>query len=259
MAIGAAIAGGIASAAAGAIINKATSKKSKGGRGSPKGFTSPGATISSGRDGVFGLERGIPVSDALSGITNLNTETAGGLGGLLADVKPGFGRLTKSRLDAISSARERAIGNLRDNLSRRRVMGSSFAQDALTRAELEFSKEEERARSESFLQELDMTRQLIQERSSALLSSFATALEQSNFESTLAANYANGTNAILSQNAALMAQIQADNAAGLGKFFEPVVSQIGSGVSNWYSSNYGSQPASQPAYYSPSQINNYGY
>ena len=48
---------------------------------------------------------------------------------------PGFG--VRSR--AVQRSREAAIGNLRENLARRRLAGSSFAEDALARVQAEFA------------------------------------------------------------------------------------------------------------------------
>lgn len=79
-------------------------------------------------------------------------------------VEPGFGRLTDARVLAIDNARQRESSNLRDSLNQRRVLGSSFADNALNRQALEFAQEEESARAESFLQEMDMTRQFVLER-----------------------------------------------------------------------------------------------
>ena len=61
---------------------------------------------------------------------------------LLGKVSPGFGNLTNARVQAIRDAARSSIGNLGDTLSRRRVFGSSFGQDAIARAEAEFGKAE---------------------------------------------------------------------------------------------------------------------
>lgn len=76
-------------------------------------------------------------------------------------VKPGYGALTKARRDEIQGARDVAIGNLRENLARRRVLGSSFAQDAQIRGESEFAKMQAESAARSFLEELDATQKFI--------------------------------------------------------------------------------------------------
>ena len=76
-----------------------------------------------------------------------------------AEIRPGFGRLTEARVQAIRDRRAQAVGNLRESLTRRNVLGASFAQDAIARTELEFAQEEERARAQSFLEELQLEQQ----------------------------------------------------------------------------------------------------
>lgn len=68
-------------------------------------------------------------------------------------LEPGFGRLSKERQQAIRDARDEAVGNLRESLSRRRVLGSSFADDAVARTELAFGREAGLAAAETFMQE----------------------------------------------------------------------------------------------------------
>lgn len=83
----------------------------------------------------------------------------------LADVRnriaPGFGELTTARLGAIEDARQKAVGDIRDQMNRRRLLGSSFAFDTASRAESEFAKQAAEAAATSKLQELDLTAQVI--------------------------------------------------------------------------------------------------
>ncbi len=86
------------------------------------------------------------------------------LSGLLARIRPGFGELTASVEATIESERERTQSNLRDNLSRRRVLGSSFAEGTISSSNLEFAEKKRQARAESFLAELDLSRQVLQQQ-----------------------------------------------------------------------------------------------
>ena len=79
---------------------------------------------------------------------------------LQGQVSPGFGRLTEGRVKAVRDRRDEAVGNLRESLSRRRILGSSFASDAIDRQELAFSQEEGNVRAQSFVEELGLSRQL---------------------------------------------------------------------------------------------------
>lgn len=107
----------------------------------------------------------------LSGLSGARADLSGlrpGLSGLRGEVaslreqlKPGFGALTRSRVEGLRDNRTRAVGNLREELSRRRVLGSSFAQREVSAMEADFVREEDRIRAESMLQEIDATNQLI--------------------------------------------------------------------------------------------------
>jgi len=97
---------------------------------------------------------------------------------LLPQVEPGFGRLTEARnrvfedaLTRLEQRREAETGDLRENLARRRIAGSSFASDAQARQESAFqqsidelSGQQAQSNAQSFLQELDITRNLINQR-----------------------------------------------------------------------------------------------
>tara|TARA_Y100000310_G_scaffold20986_1_gene20316 strand:- start:1487 stop:2197 length:711 start_codon:yes stop_codon:yes gene_type:complete len=119
------------------------------------GFTTSqsGNTLNFNRTGV--------VDDLLKGFRGFSTTAAGDIRGLRDQVVPGFGALTAARVGAVQDAREKAMSNLGDNLRRRRVSGSSFGNDAMTRAESEFGKLEGQVRAESKLKELAMTQSLI--------------------------------------------------------------------------------------------------
>ena len=110
-----------------------------GGPGNAFEFKSPGFT------GKFKVSRGEtraklfrrPGSSAFilgERIPRLAGDVAGFRTGLAT---PGFG--VRSR--AVENRRTAAIGNLRENLARRRLLGSSFGEDALARAEREFAQE----------------------------------------------------------------------------------------------------------------------
>lgn len=107
---------------------------------------------------IAGLRPGI--AELRTGLRGLNFD----LGTLRSQVQPGFGRLTEARVTAIRDAAAESIGNLRDSLARRNVLGSSFANDAFSRTRLAFAQEEEKARAESALQEIQLSTQLLQEQ-----------------------------------------------------------------------------------------------
>jgi len=152
----------------------------------PVSFTSPGlsGTFDNNR---FTLRRGGEAGAALGDIRRLSAEQAGEFRGLRDRVKPGFGELTRTRIDAIRSAGKRTIGNLREELGKRRVLGSTFASREIASEEARFGQIEEQSRAESFLQELALTGELIREEFSSALGGIETILNQLNLESSIAA------------------------------------------------------------------------
>jgi len=152
-------------------------------------------------------------------------DQAGVLRGLRGRVAPGVSDLRASRLQAVEDARTRSIGNLRENLQRRRVLGSSFGQDAITRSEAEFAREAERVEAESFLQELDLTQQLLARETEARANSFNTRLNELNLQANLASQLQNRATQVLNQNA----QTQARLALEAGRFNATAAQQSAEG------------------------------
>lgn len=76
-------------------------------------------------------------------------------------VAPGFSKLRDARLNAIEDARSATTSNLKESLARRRVSGSSFGNDALSRTQAEFSKQKSQAEAQTILEELDATLQIL--------------------------------------------------------------------------------------------------
>lgn len=111
---------------------------------------------------IPGLQGGFEgVRGTLGGIRSGLGGLRGELQALRSEIRPGMGRLTESRLAGLESQRGRAIGNLREELARRRVAGSSFAIRELGAVESEFQRQEDLVRAESFLQELGATTDLL--------------------------------------------------------------------------------------------------
>ncbi len=94
-------------------------------------------------------------------VEGLRGRTTAGLSGLRGQVDAAFGAESNVKATAIRNRRDEAVGNLRESLGRRRVLGSSFGEDAITRAELAFGEEEAAALSETELQRIDANRGLL--------------------------------------------------------------------------------------------------
>lgn len=227
----ASVAGSAASAGIGALLG------GRGGGGdslsnfSPTGIDAGG--LSSRIDG-FGNMQVAPDSARLAqvgGVSNTFGQQADALGALLPRVAPGISDLRSARLSKIENARRSSVGNLRDNLARRRVLGSSFAQDAITRADSEFAAQSERAAAESFLQEMEMTTQLMQQQFMARRGQFQTNLDEMNLEANIALTLAGKATEVLAKGAQVEAMLNAQSQQGAGRFFGQLASPIGNAVS----------------------------
>lgn len=134
-------------------------------------------------------------------------DAVGGINSLLGQVNPGFGKLTDARVAAIDNARERTTSDLRDSLARRRIAGSSFANDSIARTESEFAQAEATARAESFLEELDTTAKLLDSRFKVQEEVVTKELTQTNFETELGAKVMADVRASMRQTQQLMSEI----------------------------------------------------
>lgn len=175
----------------------------------PTDFTSSGL---SGKfaNNTFSLTRTSEGQASLDALKSAYSAAGSDFRSLAAKVTPGMSELTNSRLDQVETSRRRSVGNLRENLQRRRVLGSSFGQDAIARAEREFSQEADRVKAESFLQELDMQTQLLAKANAVAIEGSNAVISQLNFESGMAAQMSSQISGIFAQNTQLNAQLTAE-------------------------------------------------
>lgn len=142
--------------------------------------------------------------------TSLNqADLLAGLRGQVGDATSG---LTASRLAQIEDARKASASNLRDNLARRKILGSSFAGDAQTRNELDFARQREQAAAEGFLQEIDLKNQLINQEFDVRRNAFSTKLDELNLQADLGAKFASLASSTLQASAQLRAQLAVQSA-----------------------------------------------
>ena len=132
---------------------------------------------------------------------------------LLPMVSPAFGNLSKAALSNIENQRLSTIGDLRENLARRRVGGSSFASDAAARTDAEFAQKKAEVGAQMTLAEIDATTKLLEQITGARVNQWQTFIQQSNFESGLAAQLSSGVSSAMASNAQMAAQINAQNTA----------------------------------------------
>lgn len=240
------VAGGLASGAAGFGLSKlfGGNKNPTAGLQSfaPTGINAGGLTTSASGGNIAVT----PSAERLGLVGNI----AGGFGSLADELRqlrgkvaPGISELRANRLAEIEGARQRAIGDLRENLQRRRVLGSSFGNDAIARAESEFAGQRERVAAESTLQELEASNNLINQQFSAQRQQFQTFLDELNLEAGIATGIATKATETMGANARMLAQLNVLEAQSSGKFFGqmfgPATSAIGKTGGNFLSSLLG--------------------
>ena len=212
------------------LLGKESSAEKVLGRFTPAGFAAPGLRGSFDKESnIFGVRRTGEGERALTELRGGFEELAGEIGGLREDVRPGFGRLTRSRIEAIRGAGQRAVGNLREELGKRRVLGSTFATREVASTEAEFGRMEEEARAESFLQELDLTRQLIGEQFQASISGAAAVLNQLNFETGLAAQLGDSASRQMQSTNIAMAEARHAQEQSANEFLATVIGAFAGG------------------------------
>tara|TARA_R100000808_G_C2149409_1_gene157816 strand:- start:2667 stop:3446 length:780 start_codon:yes stop_codon:yes gene_type:complete len=153
------------------------------------------------------------VGDIQAGLGDYATE----LGSLREQLTPGFGALTKARVDRLQNAKRKAVGDVRENLARRRVAGSSFASDAEARTAREFDVPIAEAAAQSFLEELQLSQNLLQMESEALISSVKVGLDELNTRLNLGLGASNQLTAAMANLAAAQTNILASIASNQGK------------------------------------------
>lgn len=159
-------------------------------------------------------------------------------------VSPGVSALRDARLSALDSAREKAIGDLRTNLQSRRVLGSSFGQDTLARADAEFASRRSDAEAAAFLQEIDASSSLLDRETAAHRTAFQTGLDELNLEANLAAQLSGKATDAMASSSRTLAALQAQDDLYRGKFFgqmfEPAAKAIGGSAGRFFGNlNFG--------------------
>lgn len=206
---------------------------------SPTGFTSAGLS-GSVTDGTFNLTRSPELTSQMGGLQSALSQRALEFAnlrkGLRRDAGSLIGGLKKSGIQGIQDKRRRAVGDLRENLASRRVAGSSFASDAVTRAEAEFAKEEAQFGAEADIKQFEMEQEvlgkemeLLDQETQANIQGFQSNLTQLNLESGLAAQISTAMSGIAAENARAIGEIMAEYAAARANIIGTAVG-VGAGI-----------------------------
>lgn len=127
------------------------------------------------------------------------------IGGLRSATAPGFSELRAAQSAIIQSARQKAVGDVSAEFSKRRVLGASFAQQAISNVADTFAEQERLASAETFKQEFDAQVKLIEVDSLLLLQQIKRELD----ELGIATEFLSTVNQTIEKQAKTQAEIAA--------------------------------------------------
>lgn len=202
----------------------------------PSGFSSAGAS-GSYQNGTFTVTPGFQRNRAIDAIKTGFLERAGELRGLRSQVAPGFGRLSqireqglRSRIASIRDAGRASVGNVREELARRRLQGSSFQRAEMARVEGMVRQEVDMARADAnqaaadaFIQEIGLSTELIGQEYESRLAAFTSVLDQLNMDTELAANMASNASALIADNIKAQAEARAAAESAAESFIDNII------------------------------------
>lgn len=163
----------------------------------------------------------------IQGISGALNDQARGYAQLRDDFGVGISGLRESLLNRVDNNQRRTISDLKDNMARRKIAGSSFAADTLARAQNKFNQERSRIGEQIGLIELQAQADLIKQQYAATITAYNTGLQELNLQGDAAIKLATQGQAALSQ----LAQIQSDLLASSGgNTFELVAPGVQSAI-----------------------------
>lgn len=179
-----------------------------------KGWSGGGMTGSYDANGNATVSMDPSRSGIVNGLSNVFGEQLAKLNDLAGKIAPGFSDMRTAALTDLENQQKSAIGNLRQNLENRRVLGSSFAQDAVTRANASFANQRAETSSDLYMKELAATNDLIKQQSEAGVQQMQTYLTQMNLEAGMAGAMSEQATSVMSAASQLKAQLLAQLAGG---------------------------------------------
>lgn len=138
---------------------------------------------------------------------------------LRGQADPATGLVRSALLSRVANDRSRAIGNLRNNLAQRRVLGSSFGEFAQTAAERDFAQQDVEAELQALLTGFDLYSRALQSETETLVTGINRDLQ----EFGAAAGLAPQTSQLLFQNAQFQEQLASQEALGFGQLIGNLV------------------------------------
>jgi hypothetical protein len=211
----------------------------------PTGFASAGLTGAYDRStNTFNLTRTPEREAALAGVTGAYAAKQQAFAGLREQVTPGFGKLTTAmkqstaeRIAAIRDEGRRTVGNIRENLARRRLAGSSFQSSEVAAGEAEFARKQDVARAEgavgeanAYLSELEASSALMKEEFDSSIASAATILQDLGFDADIVSKMAALSSQLWNDNLKAQAEARAAQDAASEDFIGTIIGAIAGGM-----------------------------
>lgn len=186
---------------------------------SPQGFKAGGISAT-GAGNITETPQRIGL---VQGAENAFGGAANEFGNLRQTVAPGFNDLLNARLTDLGNQQTSAIGNLRQNLASRRILGSSFGQDTINNLNATFAQQRDKEIAQNFLDSLKANADLLSQESTARVNQFQTGLNDLNLQADVGAKLAQNANSILAQNAQVNAKLLADAQQAQGKTLGSII------------------------------------
>jgi len=174
---------------------------------SPPGFSAGGLT-SAFSGNQYTVSPDANRAGLISDISSNFRELGNTFGNLRSTVAPGFNDLLASRLSTLGDTATKAIGDLRQNLASRRILGSSFGQDTLGRLGAEFGRQRDAIVADNFLKSLEASTQLVKQQFDAYNSAFQNRIGELNLQANVASGLTGAAAKILADNAQMTARLQ---------------------------------------------------
>lgn len=195
----------------------------------PPGFTGGGLTTSFSNN-QYSVSPDANRTAAVGGVASTFGQQAGAISDLRSTVTPGFSQARTTALADLDNQRTSALGNLRDNLAQRRILGSSFATDALSRADQDYQQQRQKTIADSFMSELQANQTLIQQQYTAARGQFQTGLDELNLEAGLASTLTGQATSVLANVATTQTQLDAFFQANKAQFWAGTGAMAGKGI-----------------------------
>lgn len=164
--------------------------------------------------GRFNVKGSKARSDLIEGGVGTLNEQARAIAQLRDQFGVGVSDLREGMLEDVQNNQTRTVSDLRDSLSRRKIGGSSFASDAIARAQNEFNQQRSRIGEQVGLVELQAQSQLISQQYQAYSSAYGLALSELNLQGDAALQLSSKGQAALTGLAQLQSELLSDSSAG---------------------------------------------